>query len=100
MKTYERTFVQNTWNNTNSKKIHDFDGAASKIISFELLREYRRATVVNFDKYAVIKIFERTFNKNAWNSTQVRKQYMIYLRAVYSMNYFSTFNQIQKAYRC
>ena len=39
-------------------------GLFIKVIIFRLLREYRRATAVNFDKYDVMKIYETTFVQN------------------------------------
>ena len=39
-------------------------GLFIKVIIFRLLREYRRATAVNFDKYDVMKIYKTTFVQN------------------------------------
>ena len=39
-------------------------GLFVKVIFFQFLKKYRKATAINFDKYAARKIFERTFRKN------------------------------------
>ena len=45
-----------------------------KVIVFQLLRKYRRATAVNLDKNAVIKIFVRTSTQNSWKNTNSTKK--------------------------
>ena len=39
-------------------------GLFVKVIIFQLLREYRRAAAVNFDKFDLMKTSERTFFQN------------------------------------
>ena len=44
-------------------------GLFVKVTTFQLFRNNRRASVVNFDKYNVMKTFARTFIENTWNNT-------------------------------
>ena len=66
-------------------------------IIFQHLSKYRMATAVNFDKYAFIRILERSSAQNTWNntnSTKIRDSE----QAVCKSNHFSTFKKIQKSY--
>ena len=73
-------------------------GLFEKVISFQVVKECRRATSFNFDKYAIIRIFEKTFDQHTRNNTRNRQKYMVYSIAVSKRNCFSAFNKIQKSY--